>query len=389
MIQKVLGGLGMLTAATGLLISWRTLDATTIPQIVLNEAAWVPATVGTAVTAASMTRRAPLGWAFGALGVGLSALPLLEIRKTINGLESAMTGGFGADYEQRMPLEVLRRTAQQRFPAHGLHISAPVTVTHDVVFAEYHTRPLKLDVYRPTVAPAVGDRYPAVLVLHGGGWRSGDKGVYFSAHHRALAAQGMVVFDAQYRYTSEAPWPAQLEDVRTAIRWIRAHADEYRINPDQLALLGRSAGGHLALQAAYRATGQDADTAVSGVIAIYAPTNLRLMLHEHDARVVALVGGTSDEVPDAYADASPLDFAERPDLPPTLLIHGYRDDVVGPVHAELLLNRLRYQRVPAALLRLPWSRHGFDGVTFGVGAPLVQYYIDRFLGWSLHRNAAL
>src|SRR5690606_11027075 len=145
----------------------------------------------------------------------------------------------------------------------------------------------------------------------------------------ALAAQGMMVFDAQYRYTSEAPWPAQLEDVRTAIRWIRAHADAYRINPDQLALLGRSAGGHLALQAAYRATGEHADTAVSGVIAIYAPTNLRLMLHEHDARVVALVGGTSDEVPDAYADASPLDFAERPDLPPTLLIHGYRDDVVG------------------------------------------------------------
>lgn len=387
MIQKVLGGLGMLTAATGLLISWRTLDAVPIPQIVLNEIAWLPATAGTAVTAASLSQRARLGWAFGAVGVGLSVLPLLEIRKTIHALDSAMVGGFGADYEQRTPPEVLRRASQQRLSLSGLQTAAPVTLTRDVVFAQRELRSLKLDVYRPTVPPAVGDRYPAVLALHGGGWRSGDKGMQFRAHHRALATQGIVVFDAQYRFSSEAPWPAQLDDVRAAIRWIRAHADEYQIDPNRLSLLGRSAGGHLALQAAYRATGDYVDTAVSGVIGIYAPTNLRLMLREHDARVIALIGGTSDEVPDAYADASPLDFAERPDLPPTLMIHGYRDDVVGPVHAELLLNRLRYQRVPSALLRLPWSRHGFDGVTFGIGAPLVQYYIDRFLGWSLYRDA--
>jgi acetyl esterase/lipase len=385
-IRKVLGGLGMLTAATGLLISWRTLDDFNIPQIALNETAWLPAAVGTAVTAASVNRRARLGWAFGALGVGLSALPLLEIRRTINDIDSSMVGGFGADYVQRIPPEALRRASQQRISLDGFQTAAPSTLTRDLVYAERELRTLKLDVYQPTIPPVVGERYPAVLALHGGGWRSGDKGGYFEAHHRTLAGQGIVVFDAQYRFTSEAPWPAQLDDVRTAMRWIRVHAADYQIDPDKIVLLGRSAGGHLALQAAYRATGDDADTAVSGVIGIYAPTNLRLMLHEHDARVIALVGGTSDEVPEAYADASPLDFAERPDLPPTLLIHGYRDDVVGPVHAELLLNKLRYQRVPSALLRLPWSRHGFDGVTFGVGAPLVQYYMDRFLGWSFYRD---
>jgi acetyl esterase/lipase len=388
-IRKVLGGLGMLTAATGLLISWRTLDSITIPQIVLNETAWIPTTVGTAITAASVTRRARLGWAFGALGVGLSALPLLEIRRTIHELDSSMAGGFGADYAQRIPPQVLRRASQQRISLEGLQTTVPINLTRDVSFAERELRTLKLDVYQPMISPMVGDRYPAVLALHGGGWRNGDKGGYFESHHRVLASQGMVIFDAQYRFTSEAPWPAQLEDVREAIRWIRAHADNYQVDPNRIVLVGRSAGGHLALQAAYRATEEDADTAVSGVIAIYAPTNLRLMLREHDARVIALVGGTSDEVPDAYADASPLDFADRPDLPPTLLIHGYRDDVVGPVHAELLLNRLRYQRVPSALLRLPWSRHGFDGVTFGLGAPLVQYYMDRFLGWSFYRDSAI
>jgi acetyl esterase/lipase len=379
----------MLTTATGLLISWRSLDAVELPQIVLNETAWFPTAVGTAVTAASVSRRSRLGWAFGALGVGLSVLPLLEIRKTINGLDSSMVGGFGADYEQRLPREVRRRASRQRISLDGFQSGPPSTIMRDIVYTERELRTLKLDVYQPTIPPAVGDKYPVVLALHGGGWRNGDKGGYFEAHHQALAAQGMVVFDAQYRFTSEAPWPAQLEDVRTAIRWIRAHADEYQIDPEKLVLLGRSAGGHLALQAAYRATGDAADTAVTGVIGIYAPTNLRLMLNEHDARVIALVGGTSDEVPDAYADASPLDFADRPDLPPTLLIHGYRDDVVGPVHAELLLNKLRYQRVPSALLRLPWSRHGFDGVTFGIGAPLVQYYMDRFLGWSFYRDAAV
>ncbi|MBC8098468.1 MAG: prolyl oligopeptidase family serine peptidase, partial [Armatimonadetes bacterium] len=98
---------------------------------------------------------------------------------------------------------------------------------------------------------------------------------------------------------------------------------------------------------------------------------------------LALLGGTSYALPDVYADASPLDFAQGAHLPPTLLLHGYYDDVVSPVHSELLLNRLRANGTPAAVLRLPWARHGFDGVYFGMGAQLTQAYVDRFMAWSL------
>jgi acetyl esterase/lipase len=231
------------------------------------------------------------------------------------------------------------------------------------------------------------DRYPAILVLHGGGWRHGDKGGLYAPHHRELAAQGYVVFDAQYRLTVKdgERWPAQLDDVRAAIRWVKANADDYNIDPERIVLMGRSAGGHIALEAAYRATGEYADTRVCAVVGYYAPTNLRLTRAEHDERVLMLLGDTSYNIPDVYADASPLDFAGG-DSPATLLLHGTMDSLVTPIHTELLVNRLRSCRVPVVALRIPWGRHAFDLARLGMGARMSQRHVDRFLAWAVSRN---
>ncbi|NJL56815.1 alpha/beta hydrolase [bacterium] len=193
------------------------------------------------------------------------------------------------------------------------------------------------------------------------------------------------MFDIQYRFTTQdsARWPTQLEDVRAAVRWVKAQARTWNVDTSRIALYGRSAGGHLVLQAAYRAQAESADTAVAAVVSAYPPTDLRLTGPRHSEAVLALLAGTSYQVPAAYSDASPLDFV-RDDLPPTLLLHGAMDTLVGPVHSELLLNRLRATNTPVGLLRVPWGRHGFDVFMNGLGGQITQYYVDRFLAWSLY-----
>lgn len=299
-----------------------------------------------------------------------------------------MTEGFGADYEQRIPPAIQKRMSISRLWIRNQlrQDQMPlVTIQRDIPFYETSSRTLNLDLYVPSAAPAVGNRYPAVIAIHGGGWRNGDKGGYFEPHHRYLAAQGYVVFDIQYRLTERdgVKWPTPLADVRAAIRFAKSHAEQYVIDPERIALYGRSAGGHLALSAAYRACDEFADTKVKAVVGVYAPANLRLTGPTHDGRVIALLGGTSYELPDVYADASPYDYAGT-NSPPTLLLHGAMDDDVSPIHAELVSNRLKVAGVPCAVLRVPWGRHGFDGLMPGLGAQLTQYYVDRFLAWSLY-----
>jgi acetyl esterase/lipase len=376
---------GWISAVLGTLIVMPRINERTWPtQLILSEFSWAVTLLG------AWAARRKEGRPLGLYGAALSLAPLTRVPYALEDMERMMRAGLGDDYKYRIPPQGMARLAESPLSIQATLGSRyrrkhDVTVTRDVPYLERPTRLLRLDVYRPQRPPVIGDRYPAIVVLHGGGWASGDKGGYFTAHHRYLASIGQVVFDIQYRLTGPdgIRWPEPLADVREAIRWVKAHADAYHIDPDRLALLGRSAGGHLALQAAYRAVGDHADTAVAAVIAIYAPTNLRLTHALHDGRVVALVGGTSYEVPAAYADASPVD-AVHAGAPPTLLIHGYKDGLVGPVHSELVLNRLRAEGGRGVMLRVPWGQHGFDVSMAGLGAQITQYHMDRFLAWRFY-----
>jgi acetyl esterase/lipase len=238
-----------------------------------------------------------------------------------------------------------------------------------------------------------------VIVVHGGAWFHGDKGDYaLGLHNDWLAAQGYVVFDIQYRLGQE--WPAPLADVKCAIRWVKLNAARCGVDPDRIALLGRSAGAHLALLAAYTANDptlpsscfagdgdRTVDERVQAVIAVGAPADLRLMAAEPGGAVQRLLGGLPDHLPDAYAAASPVTHV-RPGLPPTLLVHGQRDRAVPPNHAELLANHLWAAGNTAVLLRVPGGRHGVDAFPVGYNAPLIQYDMDRFLAWAFFRRGS-
>jgi acetyl esterase/lipase len=363
-------------------------------QLVMSELPWLPALLGSTATVLGAWRspRPLSGVMLGAVGAGLSLKPFLSVSRTMTEMEQAMRDALGENYEQCIPQEMQRRVTQARWSlvntVGGRRRVAKARVTPDVVYQETPSRPLKLDIYEPLVKPASGDRYPAIIVIHGGSWQNGDKQDIFAMHRRYLANQGYVVFAIQYRLSSEAKWPAQMEDVHEAIRWVKNHANDYNVDPARVSLLGRSSGGHLALLAAYRPGPSDekgVDTSVSSVVAMYPPTDLRLWPSLPNTALTDLLGGSMRDIPHLYADASPIEFVGD-NLPPTLILQGYMDNLVFPAHAEALHNRLAATNTPAAVLRVPWGRHGFDALMSGLGAQLSQYHVDRFLAWSLYRE---
>ena len=209
-------------------------------------------------------------------------------------------------------------------------------VTRDVVYGETEGgRPLKLDLYRPDQPNGT-----AVILVHGGGWSRGDRAMLVE-HARQLARDGFVALSIEYRLTPEAHWPAQIHDVKRAIRWTRSQAASLGFEPDRLCLQGHSAGAHLVLLAAGTPNeprldppGADASisAAVSAVAAIYPP----VLMYRGDERPS---GGTHsralpgcDVSDEACALASPISHVSA-DYPPAMLLHGDVDKVV-PVSAS-------------------------------------------------------
>jgi acetyl esterase/lipase len=208
-------------------------------------------------------------------------------------------------------------------------------IEKDVVYGDAGNRPLKLDIYRPAEPNGA-----AVLIVHGGGWSRGSKDMLGPAS-TALAEQGFVVLAQEYRLTGEAPFPANIHDVKRAIRWAKQNAARLGFDPDKLCLEGHSAGAHLVLLAA--GTLDDArlappeglggvSQAVAAVCAIYPPT----LFHYDGARpsgaLAARVLPGADASPEAAALASPMSHVTAA-YPPVMLLHGDADKVV-PVSAS-------------------------------------------------------
>jgi len=392
------------SALAGLLRVWPSISAYALPNLALAQGiAGEDPGVGLLAGFVGLWKglRARSRWAvvLALAGIGLGLRQIVRRSATGWALSDAMRDGLGLGWQREIAPEVhqqfyQRHRADLAGTLRGL-LRARVTITRDVLFAAPDGHALRLDLYEP--AKKAGAR-PAVIVVHGGAWFQGDKADYaLGLHNYWLAAQGYVVFDIQYRLGQE--WPAPLADVKCAIRWAKLNAARYGVDPDRIALLGRSAGGHLALLAAYTANdpgfpascfSAEADRAVDervqAVIAVGAPADLRLMAAEPGEAVERLMGGLPGHLPDAYAAASPVTHV-RPGLPPTLLVHAQRDRTVPPNHAELLANHLWAAGNRAVLLRVPGGRHGIDAFPVGLNAPLVQYDLDRFLAWVFFRQA--
>jgi len=200
--------------------------------------------------------------------------------------------------------------------------------------------------------------------------------------NRYLAARGFGVAAISYRLAPDHPHPAASEDVSAAIAYLKTNAGKFGIDPSRMVLIGRSAGGQLALLEAYRGN----DPAIRGVVGFYAPSDQKYG-YDHpskprvfDSRGIleGFLGGTPATVPEAYASSSPINYVGSHTIP-TLLIHGTRDELVFPAQSQRLAERLAAAGRQHLYLEIPWGRHGCDFNFSGPCGQMSTYAIERFL----------
>jgi acetyl esterase/lipase len=229
---------------------------------------------------------------------------------------------------------------------------------------------LRLDLYVPDARPA-----PLCVWLHGGGWVRGDRADRTGTRLLPVAASGVAIAAVQYRLSGQAAFPAQLDDVRTAVRWLRSAAGDFGLDGDRVGVWGASAGGHLAALLALCPDPRDADlgdSSVQAAVCWFPPTDL--LLRDTDvpegppppfltgppptpSNEARLLGAESvREVAAAARAASPVTHVHR-GAPPFLLMHGERDGLIPSVHSRALHRALRAAGVDASLLLLAGANH--------------------------------
>jgi len=247
-----------------------------------------------------------------------------------------------------------------------------ITVTKDITYRKGDSNAWKLDLALPVDA---GDHLrPALVIVHGGGWASGSKSVdVYQKMMVDYARKGYVTINVEYRLTGEAPFPACIEDVKCAVRWLRAHADEYRVDPERIGAYGHSAGAHLALMLAMvpRSAGLEGDGGWD----------------EYSSRVnVAAAGSPPTElgrdVPMAKTEWWPIGYISA-DQPPMFLIQGGNDNIVRPSLTEDFVEKMKAVGANIEYLRIDGVGHG---VAYAEKLEITDPAIETF--FAKHLKAA-
>ena len=237
---------------------------------------------------------------------------------------------------------------------------------------------LKADVYTPDVGPRSimfpPLYWPAVLLIHGGGWEGPDRRALMASIAERLAKRGYVVMNVNYRYAPQYQWPAPFEDLQEALKWLRAHAEQYGVRSDRVASFGYSAGGHLA--ALLGALGNSPETRVQAVVAGGTPSDLRKVA-DHPL-VLRFLGGDLQTVPERYRAASPL-LQVKPGDPPVFLYHGGMDGLVKLGLAEDYRRALDAAGVPNELYIQRGRGHISAILTDGGAVDAATEFLDRWL----------
>ncbi|CAN5712148.1 alpha/beta hydrolase [soil metagenome] len=304
----------------------------------------------------------------------LCLLPIVRAAQIARSLPERCTSAFGpASSGNAEPFSI---TTLFRGPS-----TADVRLGEHI-YARDGKRSLKLDLYTPneTQAPL-----PLIVLVPGGSWSGGSR-KQLPEINRYLAQQQFAVAAINYRHAPQSPFPAAVEDIFRAIEFLRTNAAELQLDTSRIVLIGRSAGGQLALSAAYA----QREPAVRGVIAFYPPTDLvfgyerpsRRWVLDSKKALEAYLGGVPNEQAEKYAAASPVHFVNG-QTPPTLLIHGGLDPMVWPEHSRRLAERLQAAGRPHLYLHLPHATHGCDANLSGPSGQLSLYAIDHFLATVL------
>lgn len=286
-------------------------------------------------------------------------------------MEQALRDALGDDYRDELPPapESWDRLRIRGLAVPFLSSHPAVRRERSLVYARVAGHDLKLDVFAPK---ARGERRPAVVYVHGGGWTLGFRDRQGGPLLTEMAARGWVGFLPGYRLSPAATYPDHLVDVKRAIAWVRDHADDYGVDPQHVAVAGGSAGGHLAAMAALTANDptlqpgfEDADTNVQACVPLYGVYDVGEHVDGHlddFERFLArfVIKADPDEDPRAWDRFRPVANLTS-DAPPFLVIHGERDTLTSPAEAARFARRLReVSDNPVGHALLPGGQHAFD-----------------------------
>ncbi|MFI5455615.1 MAG: alpha/beta fold hydrolase [Isosphaerales bacterium] len=261
-----------------------------------------------------------------------------------------------------------------------------VTFEQDIVYSKIGSSELKLDLARPAEGEGL---IPVIVVIHGGAWRGGNK-----SDVRAISSEfvrrGYATVAPQYRFCPKDPFPAQVHDVKAAVRWVKSNAKKYRIDPDRVGAIGFSAGGHLALFLGLTGPndGLEGDVAagapdsrVRAVVNYFGPTDLAAQDIPDVSKplVKDFLGGSPQEKPEAAAKASPLTFVSKDDAP-ILTFQGTKDPLVPFTQAIKLAEAMNTAGVPGRVELLVGAQHGWAGAELERTVDETFRFFDRYLG---------
>jgi acetyl esterase/lipase len=250
---------------------------------------------------------------------------------------------------------------------------ADIVIEKDIVYGTGGGKDLKLNLARPEQTNGL---VPGIVYVHGGGWIGGDRKLKQGDIEDA-ARRGYVAVTVAYRLSDpdasgkpRNPFPAQIEDVKCAIRWLRANAAKYHVDPDHIGVTGDSAGGHLSLLAGVTGSASelegngghpDTSSKVQAVVNYFGPTDMA-RLHKISKRAAGVIenvlGGPPEKVPDVYKAASPVTYVSKDD-PPILTIHGTADPIVPVEQAHEFDEAMKKVGGSHTMMLIQGAQHGF------------------------------
>ncbi|MFT7301600.1 MAG: arylsulfatase A [Akkermansiaceae bacterium] len=235
----------------------------------------------------------------------------------------------------------------------------------DVTYARYGDRTLEMDIYRPKGS---WGELPAIVCIHGGGWGKGSK-INHTKPAQALAVKGFVTATISYRLSGEAPFPAQIQDCKAAVRFLRAHAKEYGINSEKIGAIGHSAGGHLVALLATSGEVEelegeggntDFSSAIQAAVPMGAQSDFMSERNREKSKEAEIwqqfLSGSQEEQPATYRLASPLTHLDKHD-PPCWFFSGEKDD--SSTHADEFRKRMKELGIASNLTIIQGAPHPF------------------------------
>jgi len=257
----------------------------------------------------------------------------------------------------------------------------------NIIYKTIDSTNLKLDIY---YSNNISKLNPLLIFIHGGAWKKGDKHDYLR-YLVDFVKEGYVTATIQYRFSDKVKFPAQLYDVNAAIIWLKKNAEKYHIDKNKVALIGGSAGGHLAMMAAYSSDSEEFNNVddsiyssnVQAIVDIYGPYDLTTKYAREQSSVVNLIGKKYRDAPKLFMEASPKTYITKDD-PPTLIFQGTIDELVPVSQSDSLANHLERIGVKVEYHRLDGWPHTMD-LAVEVNDYL-QFYMLKFFKKHLNKN---